>query len=228
MSDEKSWSSPLALSFVVLLWYGRYKTCSQPLFTKFSMELAKKFQELGLTLTEDLIRDMPKFFQLKQYEKGAYFNKQGKVCSSIAFIVEGTCVLQYVIDGRVYVRWAGLKNTFATSIASFFNEEPSENEIVFLTDATVYEINKDDFDTLIENYPVFQKLAFRTLVGELQKYQYLTDLLITTKGTERYLKFRERYPHFIQEVPQKYIASILGMDPRHLSRIRRKLTAHPK
>lgn len=192
------------------------------------MELAKKFQELGLTLTDDLIRDLPQVFRFKQYEKGAYFNKQGKVCDSIAFIVEGSCVLQYVIDGKVYVRWAGLKNTFATSIASFFNEEPSENEIVFLTDAAVYEICKKDFDLLIENYPVFQKLAFKTLVEELQKYQYLTDLLITTKGTERYLKFRERYPDFIQEVPQKYIASILGMEPRHLSRIRKKLAVHPK
>lgn len=192
------------------------------------MELAKKFQELGLELGDGLKSHLPEVFQLRNYKKGEYFHKQGTICRSIAFIVEGVCVLQHIIDGKVYVRWAGLKNTFATSIASFFNEDPSSNEIVFLTDAVVYEIDKAKFDGLIEKYPEFQKLAFRTLVDELQKYQYLTDLLITTKGTERYLRFRQKYPQFIQEVPQKYIASILGMDPRHLSRIRRKLAVHPK
>lgn len=192
------------------------------------MELVKKFRELGLEIGDDLKDHLPKVFRLKQYKKGAHFHRQGDICRSIAFIVEGACVLQYIIDGKVYVRWAGLKNTFATSIASFFNEEVSNNEIVFLTDAVVYEIDKARFDLLIEKYPAFQKLAFRTLVEELQKYQYLTDLLITTNGTERYLRFRQKYPHFIQEVPQKYIASILGMDPRHLSRIRRKLAVQQK
>lgn len=97
-----------------------------------------------------------------------------------------------------------------------------------MTNATLYEINKKDFDLLLEKHQAFQKLAFQTLVNELQKYQHLNDLLITTKGTERYLKFRERYPDFVQEVPQKYIANILGMEPRHLSRIRRKLAITAK
>lgn len=153
------------------------------------MVLIDLLEHSGIPVSNELKQDLNNTFTLEQYEKGAYFHKQGEICKKVAYLIEGACVLQYLIEGKVYVRWAGLKNTFVTSIASFFNEEPNTNEIQFLTDAKLYEINKKDFDLLLENHQAFQKLAFRTLVNELQKHQHLTDLLITTKGTERYLKF---------------------------------------
>lgn len=192
------------------------------------MVLFDFIQKSGIKITEELQSDLALVFHSKKFEKGDYFLRQGTTCTDLAFLMEGLAVLQYVIDGEVYVRWAGLKNTFATSIASFFNDIPSENEIIFLEDSVVLNITKKDFDLLVDKHPAIQKFVIKILTQELQKYQLLTDLLITTKGTERYLKFRQLYPDMVQEVPQKYIASILGMKPRHLSRIRRKIASEGK
>ena len=44
--------------------------------------------------------------------------------------------------------------------------------------------------------------------------------LIAKSADERYQWMQEHQPRFIREVPDKYLASMLGVHPRHLSRIR--------
>ena len=43
---------------------------------------------------------------------------------------------------------------------------------------------------------------------------------------ERYAHFMEAYPDIMQKVPQKMIASYLGISPEALSRIRKELSTH--
>jgi len=83
------------------------------------MVLIDLLEHSGIPVSNELKQDLNNTFTLEQYEKGAYFHKQGKICKKVAYLIEGACLLQYLIEGKVYVRWAGLKNTFVTSIASF-------------------------------------------------------------------------------------------------------------
>lgn len=46
--------------------------------------------------------------------------------------------------------------------------------------------------------------------------------LATLSAEERYQKLMQDYPHILQNVPLQYIASFLGMNPKSLSRIRKK------
>ncbi len=46
--------------------------------------------------------------------------------------------------------------------------------------------------------------------------------IITTTYEEQYRNFVAAYPQIIQQVPQYYIASYLGLTPKHLSRIRKR------
>lgn len=48
------------------------------------------------------------------------------------------------------------------------------------------------------------------------------DLIVLT-AEERYEKMLTNEPHFLQQVPLQYLASMLGVTPRHLSRIRSKI-----
>ena len=47
---------------------------------------------------------------------------------------------------------------------------------------------------------------------------------ISYTAEERYLYFIESYPKLTQRIPQKHIASYLGITPEFLSMIRRNLT----
>lgn len=162
------------------------------------------------------------------YKKGDTFCEQGHVCKQLGFLTEGQAALHYLTDGNLFTRWVGLQYTFVTSFDSFINEVPNKYGISFLADSTMEVLSKTEFDQMGRDFPEMRGFVLKAISHEVVKYQHLTDLLITTKGTERYLKFQEKYPQIVQEVPQKYIASILGMNPRHLSRIRKKLAVNPK
>ena len=47
--------------------------------------------------------------------------------------------------------------------------------------------------------------------------------LATLSAEERYVKLLREAPQIVQNVPIQYIASLLGMKPESLSRIRKKL-----
>jgi hypothetical protein len=47
--------------------------------------------------------------------------------------------------------------------------------------------------------------------------------LITLSAEDRYAKMMKEEPEILQQVPLQYIASMMGMTPRHLSRLRGKM-----
>jgi ribosomal protein L10 len=57
---------------------------------------------------------------------------------------------------------------------------------------------------------------------EEQKNEALAIVNLTAK--ERYVKFVHQYPSLIQNVPLQYIASLLGVTPQSLSRIRNEIS----
>jgi hypothetical protein len=82
---------------------------------------------------------------------------------------------------------------------------------------------KTSVDQLLEKYVKFERY-FRILYqNSLVTQQHRVILSYSATAEERYLSFREKYPTLEQFVPQKYIASYLGITPEFLSKIRRKL-----
>jgi hypothetical protein len=43
---------------------------------------------------------------------------------------------------------------------------------------------------------------------------------LASDAEERYLYFMKHFPRFLEKVPQKYIASMIGIKPESLSRLR--------
>jgi len=46
---------------------------------------------------------------------------------------------------------------------------------------------------------------------------------ITLKPEERYAKLIKEEPELIKQIPLKYLSSLIGVTPRHLSRIRNNI-----
>ncbi|HLL95432.1 MAG TPA: Crp/Fnr family transcriptional regulator [Spirosoma sp.] len=114
---------------------------------------------------------------------------------------------------------------FFTSYFHFINRTVTNEALHCITDCEVLRISRDDADMTAE-YSLTQK---DYTIGILQRHLQEDKLRITDMTTltaeERYRKLLREKPTIIRHVPLGYVASYLGITQRHLSRLRREVTA---
>lgn len=64
----------------------------------------------------------------------------------------------------------------------------------------------------------------KSLVKRINVLQKRVIMLMSSPALERYQHFVETYPDIIQRVPQRMIASYLGITPEALSRLRKEIS----
>jgi CRP-like cAMP-binding protein len=162
-------------------------------------------------------------FSLKEFEKDDYFVQEGKVCKYLGFIESGVFQSFYNKEGNEITTYVGYENNFITSLGSFLRQTPCQENIRAITSAKVWQINKNDLDKLIR-----ESTDFKAFYLELLEYQIVCidqsrfEFIVLT-AEQRYEKMLKEEPHLLQKIPLQYLASILGVTPRHLSRIRNKI-----
>ena len=64
----------------------------------------------------------------------------------------------------------------------------------------------------------------KSLIKRINVLQKRVIMLMSSPAVERYQHFVETYPDIIQRVPQRMIASYLGITPEALSRLRNEIS----
>lgn len=184
--------------------------------------IIKYFENLGVETTQELKIALAGF-KKRSYKKGDILVQEGQVCKAMFFITKGKTRHYYNIDGDEYTRWVSLENNFETAMVSFIRQTPSKEIIECIEHCEILYMSHHDFMQLKKTHPIIQQLWAMALENDIIGYEERVCMLISVSSEKRYLDYLEAYPLHAQEVPQKYIASMLGIAPRHLSRIRKKL-----
>lgn len=155
-------------------------------------------------------------------KRNDYLLKQGKVCSQIGFLNSGMIRHFYPTKDHDVTRWVSFPNDFVTSLRSYILKSPSIENLQAVTDCEVVVFNRKGFDTLI-----IENESFRNFYIKALEYNYITIedrvfSLIDKSAEERFEWMAQNQLRFIQQVPVMYTASMLGITPRHLSRLRNK------
>ena len=111
--------------------------------------------------------------------------------------------------------------TFLASVASFLNATPSNESIRALTDARVWRIDRQELRKLLEEMPAFKDYYLGLLEWQIGCIDKSRHELLVLSAEERYHRLITTEPELLQRIPLQYLASILGVTPRHLSRIRK-------
>lgn len=186
------------------------------------MEILKSFF-LSQGLNDHDAQKVSNCFTLKQIQKGGFFVEEGKASKYLGFIKKGFLQYYIVIDGEEKTTYSVGENSFVASLVSFLKQVPARESIRAVIDTDVWVIEKAALIKLQDEIP-----AFKTFYIGLLEWQIccidesrLDAIVLTAK--ERYLKMMEKEPYLIQQIPLQYLASILGVTPRHLSRIRNNI-----
>ena len=145
-------------------------------------------------------------------KKGEILQRSGELNSKIYYVVSGL-LRSYSIDkkGKEHIFMFGPEGwTVADNVAP---EIPCDLYIDSLEDS-VLNVYTKDLQKESQNAPAFIKR-----IAVLQKR---VIMLMSSSALERYDHFLKAYPEIIQRVPQRMIASYLGITPEALSTIKSK------
>jgi len=163
----------------------------------------------------------------KKIQKGEILLRAGDIANYGYKVLSG-CLKSYVVDGsgKEHIIQFAPEQWIISDLDSLTNQIPSlifieacENSEVLILPKSRYE----DDNTLEKSILIDHTIKFRNNLIATNKR--IIGLLSAT-AEKRYKDFSEIYPTLVQRLPQKLIASYIGITPEYLSEIRAKIAKY--
>ena len=148
----------------------------------------------------------------------------GKIADSTYFVNSGI-LRSFTINDNIieHVLHFACEGWWIGDMYSLISQKPGNLFIEVLEDAEVVLLSRKNQNELFTQIPklerFFRILTENSLVAHQER---LMDNLSLT-AEERFDKFCKRYPTIIQRVPQKQIASYIGVTPEFFSKMKSRL-----
>jgi len=160
----------------------------------------------------------------KLLERKKVYLRAGAVCNYSAFVLSGA-LKSYTVDsqGKEHILSFTTRGWWMADLYSLLSRKPAILNIEAIDNTDVLLLSRRNQQLLYEEVPKFERF-FRILVENalVANQQRLIDNM-SVAAEERYLAFIKRYPDIPACVPQRSIASYLGITPEFLSKIRSRL-----
>ncbi len=159
----------------------------------------------------------------KEFKKNDLILCTGEVENFMYFLVDGVSrIFQYKNDIEYTLRF-NFPITPFNSYASFITQTPSLINVEAITDVRVLRMSYDDMQSLYEKSKMAERLG-RRLIELLYVQREIKELQMHSKTAEDYYyELVKSNEELTRQIPQKYLASYLGITPESLSRIKRNL-----
>ena len=157
----------------------------------------------------------------KKLRRRQYIVQAGDPCKYECFINKG-CLRQYYVDevGQEHVIMFAEEGWWISDMFGLVTGNAALTNVEALEDSELLLVDKNAFDKLLLQYPVFERSFRIKLQRAFIAHQKRLIENMSLPADQRYCNFVERYPSFEQRLPLKQIASFLGITPESLSRIR--------
>jgi CRP-like cAMP-binding protein len=169
---------------------------------------------------EDMQRVLSHYKPLK-LKKHEILMSEGDPSRRMFFVVKG-CLRVFFIkeDGSEVTRRIVFEDNFSTTLVGFITRQPSLEYTQALEPTTLLYITRDEFYSLLENIPGWEKFYRQYL-----EFAYVTNTnrlmsFITQDAGERYKQLLEEAPEIVRRLPNRIVASYLNISPETLSRLK--------
>lgn len=164
-----------------------------------------------------------KRLHFKEYDKNELLSENGEVENYMYFLVEGVTRICHFKNDIEYTLRFNFPISIFNSYSSFISRTPSLVCVEALTELKLFRMSYNDMQTLYNESPMAERVG-RRMVELLYVQREMKELQMHTRTAEDYYnELTRNRKELIQQIPQKYIASYLGITPESLSRIRKKI-----
>jgi CRP/FNR family transcriptional regulator, anaerobic regulatory protein len=162
--------------------------------------------------------------EVHHFKTKAIILNAGEICRHSYFVDTGLLrsfsindhIVEHILTFACEGWWIG-------DMYSLLTEQPGHLFIEVLEDATIISLSKKNQEELYTEIPKLERF-FRILTENslVANQERLMDNL-SLSAEERFEKFCKKYPSLIHRVPQKQIASYIGVTPEFFSKMKAKL-----
>jgi CRP-like cAMP-binding protein len=162
--------------------------------------------------------------EVHQFKAKSILLHTGQICKHSYFVNSGILrsfnindnIVEHVLNFACEGYWIG-------DMYSLISQKPGNLFIEVLEDAEVVLLSKENQELLYSKIPKLERF-FRILTENslVANQERLMDNL-SLSAEERFEKFCKKYPALIQKIPQKQIASYIGVTPEFFSKMKSRL-----
>lgn len=195
--------------------------------TSFSMEplrLFLAFLNKFIPLEEDEFNAVIKpHIQLRDFKKKDVITQVNEVEHYINFIVEGMVRKYFIKDEEELITQISREGQVIHSQGSFHRQQPSHYCVEAIEPTKLISITYDNMNTIFATNAKMEKMGRLFVTDILVLNDYWQMMLLKMTPRERFLDFVQRNPEMMQRVPQKFLASLLNIQPETFSRFKHLL-----
>lgn len=176
-----------------------------------------------ITLTDQEFEHFFSHFTERKMRKRQYVLQQGDISRQLNFVIKG-CLRSFETDdtGKEHIIQFSIENWWVGDMVSNVTQTPSQLNIECLENCELLQIDNQKLEKLFIEIPKLERFFRLTIQNALIVSQRRLLSVMSKSALERYLEFSDRYPQFMQRLPNHHIASYLGITPESLSRLRKE------
>ncbi|MTG97801.1 MULTISPECIES: Crp/Fnr family transcriptional regulator [Myroides] len=180
-----------------------------------------KSTEIG----QELLHELQDKVKYRKFKKGDEILSLGETCDFVGFVNKGALRMYYIEENGKEVSFSFyLQNDVFTNYEGILTGKPSNLIITALNDVEVSIIYKKELLRYYETSLKAQRIGRIMAEAIFLQAKKRIDFLLFLNPEQRYLQLVSDTPKIFEQVPQKYIASYLGITAQSLSRIRKRIT----
>lgn len=203
--------------------------------------IVSKYVAKGLTLTKmksAVVQFLSNFSELdesernliaekltfKEFSKGSVLVEAGSVPQACYFVLKG-CIRQYHVDSEGNERTTAIyaEDDGAVSSNDYVNQSASKSHLVCVEDTLVLLGNPEKDEAMYAEFPKLREITNSMIEQNLGKTKEDFANFVSSSPEDRYLSLLEKRPHLFNRVPLHQLASLIGITPESMSRIRKRL-----
>lgn len=187
---------------------------------------------------ENILQNIRRFVALTSKEEEAFCSllrtrklkrkefllREGDICTSEYFVVKG-CLREYYTDRKEVEHnlYFATEDSWISDLYSRTQLAPTYCNIVALENSELIEIKHQELEAFMLRVPSLERFLRLTYEQSLVSLRLGNLRMLSMTAGERYVDFREHYPKLAGRIPQKHIATFLGVTPEFFNTIHAKV-----
>ena len=163
------------------------------------------------------------YTQVRQFKKKEIITQAGEVENYINFIAKGLVRKYFKKENDEIITQISRENQIVYSQESFYGRTLSNYFLESIESTTLLSITYDDLNTIFSAGASMERMGRLIVTSMMLLSERWQTILLKLTPRERFLSFVQNNAELIQRVPQKYLASLLNIQPETFSRFKHLL-----